>query len=154
MVTWGTSDTTPEERTITAGDFWPSLESKDFYDGYNIPAELTASTVIDHLRQAIIRVRRAMDDWKAEQEVLGYTALSEVPQETIDEEGELSLLWARAVFCDAKAEILKETETINRREVAENAAKTSEETEEKFREFSQDAIRAIVGMDRISIELI
>lgn len=154
MVTWGTSNTEPERRAIDAGGFWPALDSGDFYDAYSIPAELPASTVIGHLRQSVICVRRALAEWKAEQENLGCTALAEVPQDSVDGQGELTLLWFRAVFCEAKAELLKETSTINRREVAENAAKSSEETEEKYREFAQDAIRAICGMDRISIELI
>jgi hypothetical protein len=154
MVSWGTTNTEPEMRTIDAGSFWPSLESGDFYDAYSIPAELPAVTVIGHLRRSIVCVRHALDDWRVEQESLGYATLTDVPQESVDGEGELSLLWARAVFCDAKAELLKETATLSRREVAENAAKSGEDTEEKYREFSQDAIRAIYGMDRISIELI
>ena len=64
------------------------------------------------------------------------------------------MLWQRAVYCEAKAEILRETVTVDRRPEAENAAKSGNDTEEKFREFAQDAIRAIVGIGRVSIDLI
>lgn len=153
-VLWGEGNSNPEDKTINCGSFYPGITRQMFFDVYRIPLELPLSTVDVHLSQGIITVRRALAAWKAEQEALGYSSLENVPQEEVDGSGELTLLWNRAVYCEAKAELLKETQTVDRRSEAENAAKSGEETEDKFREFAQDAIRTIVGMGRISVELI
>ncbi len=154
MGNWDTSTPSAEPKSFDCGTFYPAIERLDFYKVYRIPAELPVETVDDYLLQAIIRVRRALADWMAEQVALEYNSMDDVPQEQVDGKNELTLLWIRAVFCEAKAEILKETETVDRREAAENAAKSGEQTEDKYREFAQDAIRTIVGMGRVSIELI
>jgi len=151
---WGSSATTPENRDINCGSFWPVISSAKFYEVYRIPAELPESTVMDYLRQAIVRVIEALAEWKIEQTAAGYAALAAVPQDQIDGFGKLVLLWERAVYCEAKAELLKETETVERKDKAENAAKTGPETEAKYREWAADALRSITGMKRISIELL
>lgn len=154
MADWGQGSSNPEDKSIGCGTFYPAITRKEFFDAYRIPLELPLSTVDTHLRQGIINVRRALKEWKAEQEIAGCATLASVPQEEVDDVGELTVLWNRAVYCEAKAEVLKETESANRREIAENSAKTSEETEEKYREFAQDAIRMIVGEGRVSIDII
>lgn len=154
MATWGEGSGNPADKSIDCGSFYPAITRQMFFDAYRIPLELPLATVDAHLCQGIISVRRALKEWRFEQEAAGYATLAAVPQEEVDGTGELMVLWRRAVYCEAKAEILKETETANRREAAENAAKSGPETEEKYREFAQDAIRAIVGAGRVSIEII
>lgn len=153
-VNWGSGSDNPDNKTLDCGSFYPGITREMFFDAYRAPLTLPLSTVDLHLRQGIITVRRALASWKEEQEVLEINRLVDVPQELVDGVGELSVLWQRAVYCEAKAELLKETQTVDRRAEAENAAKSGEETEDKFREFAQDAIRTIIGMGRISVELI
>lgn len=151
---WGSSATTPANRDIDAGAFWPKVPTARFYECYRIPSELPESTVTDYLQQGIIRIRQALSAWKDKQIAAGIAAMAAVPQEAVDGTGELELLFLRAVYCEAKAELLRETATVDRTPKADNAAKTAPETEEKYREFAADALRTITGMDRISIELI
>ncbi|MDD5699033.1 MAG: head completion/stabilization protein [Victivallaceae bacterium] len=148
---WGSDTGQPENQTIDAGAFWPAIETDPFYNRYRIPNELPIATVIDHLRLAVVSVRRALRVWQLEQ---GVPTLAEVTQEQIDGKGELALLWERAVYCEAKANLLQETKTVDRREQAENAAKTAEETEDKYREFAADAIAAICGQTSTCVTLI
>ena len=151
---WGQSEEAPESIDIDCGSFWPKIATGKFYDEYRIPAELPAATVKGHLQQAVIRVRKALAEYRAAQELAGHEKLSDVPQDEIDKTGEKLLLFERAVYCEAKAEILRETVTVDRKKDAENAAKSAEETEEKYREFAADAMRTLVDEDRISIELL
>ncbi len=150
-MSWGTETAVPESRDILCGDFFPAIPTGKFYENYRIPVELPEATVIEQLQQAVIRVRRALKVWRLEQEA---TRLDEIPQETVDGTGELVLLWHRSVYCEAKAEILRETMTADRRKDAENAAVTGAETEEKYREFAADAIAAITGTTSTTITMI
>ena len=154
MGDWGTDSSYPASRNIDCGGFWPVVATGKFYEEYRLPAELPEKVVEGHLIQAIIRVRKALDAWRQTQVLAGYSALTEVPQETVDNKGEKELLWERAVYCEAKAEILRESVTVDRKKDAENAAKSAPETEEKYREFAADAMRTLVGEARISIELL
>ena len=151
---WGETAAAPTSREIDCGSFWPKIVTGDFYEEYRIPGELPVATVEGHIKQAIIRVKDALNEWKLAQVSAGYAKLENVPQEQVDGGGEKLLLFNRAVFCEAKAEILRETVTVDRRKDAENAAKSAPDTEEKYREFAADALRALVGEDRISIELL
>ena len=151
---WGDSTAAPESRDIDCGAFWPPIATGKFYENYRIPAELPIGTVTDYLRQAIIRSRRALAAWENKRQAAGFASLAAVSQKTVDGVGELILLWERAVYCEAKAELLRETSTVDRTVKAENAAKSGPETEEKYREFAADALRSITGMGRISIEIL
>lgn len=145
---WLSNRNEPENRIIQRGTFFPPIESAPFFRQYRPPAELPAETVIAHLEMAVIQVGRQLDRWRLEQTA---ATLAEVPAETVNGRSELLALWERAVYCEAKAEVLKETLTADRRKAAENNAKTGEETEEKYREFSADAIALIVGDDRVHV---
>lgn len=133
---------------IRRGTFFPPVGSRKFFEQYRPPAELPAETVLAHLRQAVIAVGRELDAWRSAQTA---ATLERVPAETVDGVSELVTLWERAVYCEAKAEILHETLTADRRKAAENAAKTSDETEEKYREFAADAVSLIVGESRVYV---
>ena len=155
MAEWGTTNPGyPENREIDAGAFFPKVGTDQFYREYRIPAELPSITTEGHLVQAIIRVKKALSGYRIAKIAAGHATLADVPQETVDELGEKSLLFLRAVYCEAKAEILRETITVDRTKDAENAAKSAPETEEKYREFAQDAMRLLVDEDRISVELL
>ncbi len=151
MPGWAPENTQPVDVPVNAGDFYPDLSTGEFRDIYRIPADLPQNTVVDQLRLAVVRVVQALSSWQSIQEA---ATLAEVDQPEVDDIGHLVLLWKRAVYCEAKAEILRETSTVDRREAAENAAKSGEDTEDKYREFAQDAIRQIVGMERVTIEII
>lgn len=134
--------------------FFPDVDSGDFVALYRIPSEISAAIIKHHLILAMGRVNSALNEYRTEQQALGLLALIDVPAEAIGGVHPLAALYLRAVCCEAKAELLKETETVDRRAVAENAAKTSEETEDKLREFAQSAIRSICGLNRIGVELL
>ena len=145
---------TPANTEISSGSFWPTLSSSSFIEEYRIPAELPESLILAHLKLAVVRVNGALLRFKAEQLSAGKLSLAELDSEEINGEKAKVLLYRRAVFCEAKAELLKETQTVMRKPDAENVAKTAEETEDKYREFAQVAIRLIAGSRRIEVELI
>ena len=148
---WIESEKTVENAEIDLGRFWPKISSRIFFEQYRPPSELPVETVLEQLRQAAVRIRLELKAWAARQTA---ASLAEVEQDTIDGEGEKILLFRRAVYCEAKAELLKETLTADRRPDAENAAKTGGETEEKYREYAADCISLIVGGHRVYVGVI
>ena len=148
MSNWLETKQLPEEQMTRYGDFYPEIGLRKFYRQYRPPSELPAETVLEHLKTAMIYVCRELLFWQREQTA---PTLAGVNAEKVSGESELVILFERAVYCEAKANILKETLTADRRSAAENNAKTSDETEDKYREFAADAISMIVGQDRVFI---
>jgi nicotinamide mononucleotide adenylyltransferase len=148
---WGAAATPTPIPDVDFGTFWPKISGQKFRDLYRIPAELSNAIVTEQLRLAGMAVIRQLTKWRRLQTA---ASLAEIPQETVDGIGALVLYWERAVFCEAKAEILRETMTVDRRKEAENTAKSGEVTEDKYREFAADMIAAIQGDNRIYVELI
>lgn len=152
---WGDSnETAPESRDIGSGAFWPTVATGGFYEQYRIPPELPETMIVEQLKLAIGRVNASLKDYAAGRQADGYSVLADVPGDVIDGEPIKVSQYRRAVYCEAKAEVLKETMTVDRKPQAENAAKTSEETEDKFREFAAAAIRAICDYTRVEVALL
>jgi hypothetical protein len=136
------------EATIAVDSFLPSVLLSRFVAEYRIPVELPRESMINHLKMAAIVARRRLASWIAQQTA---ETLATVEQSTIDGDSELVELWYRAVFCLAKAAILKETATAARRPDAENLAKTGEETEDKYQEWASDALALIQGDTAVEV---
>lgn len=151
MVEWGSRPTPEKLPDVDCGDFWPAVSGEKFRTLYRLPAELPAAVIVEQLMLAAVNARNSLQKWRRSRTEI---SLADVPQEKVGERGELALLWERAVYCLAKAELLRETLTVDRRKEAENAAKSGEETEAKYREFAADAISMICGVDAITCETI
>ena len=150
----GTSPTPAAAVSLTNVPFFPDIDTGEFNALYRVPAEIDALIIEHQLLQAMSRTNRSLATWRATQEAAGHATLAAVPCDTLGAEPELVRLYKRAVYCEAKAELLKETETVDRRPVAENAAKAGEESEDKYREFAAGAIRAIAGLNRVGVALL
>lgn len=150
----GTPGAPQASEVLTNNAFFPEVSTGDFVALYRIPSEISARIIKHQLILAMGRINSALEGYRLEQQAAGILQLTDAPAELIGGEHPLETLYLRAVCCEAKAELLKETETVDRRAIAENAAKTSEETEDKLREYAQSAIRSICGLNRIGVELI
>ena len=113
------------------------------------PADLRriAEGLQDHLELAAIWAQRQLEEWRQQREAEGCTALASVPKGALR-------LYRRAVFCHAKALLLAQFATVERREAAKNDAKESPETYRQFYAWAQDAIADILGRSRADIELL
>ena len=84
----------------------------------------------------------------------GFDHLKDVPAEIIGDESRLLMLYRRAVSCRCKAIICRDYPTIDRREPAENQAKSSQETEDTNLCNSDKAVRAFLELSDISVDVI
>lgn len=142
------------ETTVANDGFWPDFSVGEFQTLYRIPAEYEADLVMDHLRQGMAWTNRQLAGWRAEREAEGHTTLADVPGDKLGEEPLFSLYYRRAVFCHAKGLLMPQFKTMARRAEAKNEAIESEETEDKFFQYAQQAVDDFLGRGRINVELI
>lgn len=146
--------TTFVEQAIENDGFWPNLSVSEFQKGYRLPAEYLVDMLVTDLKTAMIEVNRDLTKRKSDWQNVGVTTVETADPTVLPERTFHAATYKRAVYCRAKASLLTQFATVNRRESAENIAKELPERGETFLEFSQQAIRVLQGRGRITAALL
>jgi hypothetical protein len=146
--------TTLIDQSIINDGFWPDLDVAEFQKGYRLPAEYLVDLLIDGISFAMGEVNVDLARRKAQWQAAGITDVATADPTVLQERSFMVASYKRAVYCRAKAYLLQQFATVNRRESAENLAKEAPQTHEQFLSFSQQAVRLIQGRSRVTAELI
>lgn len=133
---------------ITNDGFWLDVSMADLMSKYRIPSEYADDTIKWGLSLAVIRINEKLARAKAEMISLGSDTFADYlsAHSTPVAEGELlQIHYEAAVYSRAKALLLQQFKTMNRRTIAENEAKESEQTEQYWLDESQKSIASIMG---------
>jgi len=130
---------------ITNDGFWVNLALADFMRDYRIPAEYDNGVILQGVIMSMVRVN---DKLKAVKEAINVLAsgstfsqyLTAHPNYLINGTDWAVLEYKHAVFCHAKAYLLQQFNTLNRRKDAENAAKEAPEVEEYWANQAQQSV--------------
>lgn len=146
--------TTLIDQLITNDGFWPDLDLAEFQRGYRLPAEFLVELLVDGITQAIGEVNMDLAKRKADWQAVGIHNVANADPMLLAERTFMAASYKRAVYCRAKAYLLAQFATVNRRDTATNWAKESPQTHDQFLCFSQQAVRLIQGRSRVTAELI
>ncbi|WP_432745787.1 head completion/stabilization protein [Methylobacter sp. G7] len=132
---------------ITNDGFWPNLSIADLLNNYRVPAEYADSVISTGLVMAIVRVNDVLYPVKEAVVSMGFNVFAAYvaahhPQ-AVNSVNMLELNYHNAVHTRAKAGLLQQFNSMNRKPNAENAAKESESTEQYFLDESQLSIKAL-----------
>lgn len=154
MSSFSGNPTTFVEQTIENDGFWPNLSVSEFQKGYRLPAEYLVDMLVTDLTTAMIEVNSDLVKRKAKWQSEGVSAVESADPIVLPERKLRVALYKRAVYCRAKASLLTQFATVNRRDSAENIGKELPERGETFLEFSQQAVRGLQGRGRITAALL
>lgn len=143
----------PEEDPIVL-PWFPDINIRPFYDAYRVPAELTAELIREQLKGAAVRCMAGLADYRLVAIAHGAESMAEVEADQVDGEHAHEILFRRAVYCEAMAEILQHTELLMRRKDATDQAKTAPQTADTYRAQAQEALSQIANSNRASVALI
>ena len=115
---------------------------------------MLSKTGTEHLVQTMTDINFRLSDYRTEQLEDGHNTLEEIPAEQVGGESILLVLYRRAVFCRGKASVCRDYPAIDRREPAENQAKSSPDNEATYLRFADEAVRQFLGLPDISVALI
>ena len=146
--------TTLVEQTIENDGFWPALSVAEFQKAYRLPAEYLVELLADGITTAMGAENADLARRKAAWLRAGIEAVATADSQALPERAHYVATYKRAVYCRAKAHLLPQFATVNRRPEAANLAKEIPETRELFLAFSQQAVRAIQGRGRITAVLL
>jgi hypothetical protein len=128
---------------VTNDGFWPDLALADLLSNYRIPSEYADGVIQTGLGMALINVNLRLNAVKAKLVLDGYATLAAYTTahpETINGKQVLEELYKHAVYARAKAGLLMQFASINRRPQAENQAKEGDDMETYWLDESQAAI--------------
>ncbi|MET4706723.1 head completion/stabilization protein [Endozoicomonas lisbonensis] len=143
---------TVDSKLISNQPFWPALDLAELINSYRTPSDLPTATVEGTLQISMVQVNARLASYRQTQEAEGHENLTDVPCEQVGDESIQVILYKRAIFCQAKASILRDWPSIDRRKEAENQARASEETEDRYLEFTDQAISQFLGKLSINVE--
>jgi len=123
--------------------FWFDLDIGELMDKYRIPAEYADDTIKWGLTLALVNVNLDLEAVKFAIIALGYvTADAYVADNPVDlgDTDQLIVQYKHAVYANAKAWLLQQFNSLNRKPNAEAAAKEAPDTEQYWLDQSQKAI--------------
>lgn len=141
-----------DDTTISAGSFFPAFNVGTFQKNYRLPASYPSSTIVEHVKLAIIWACSALAIYQQAQIANSIDKLSDVPALMIGDEHEKELLFVRAVSCHAKALLLANYQTMMRKSDAVNDAKEGEDTADVWQAYASKALASITGKTSIMVE--
>ncbi len=122
--------------------FWPDLLLSDLMSRYRIPSEYADDTISWGLSLALVRVNEDIE--RVKQTVLAMPLESFTEYLESSSEAGLKVHYEHAVYSYAKAYLLQQFSTMNRRKEAENLAKESQETEQYWLDESKKSVAAML----------
>lgn len=129
--------------------FWPNLQLGDLLADYRIPSEYADGVIKTGLIMAMIRVNEQLAPVKQALLDLDYDTLAAYSTANTRLIAGVDIMltqYKHAVFCRAKAGLLQQFKTMNRRPQAENEARESEQTEQYWLDESQGCIKAFFDL--------
>ena len=146
--------TTFVEQIIENDGFWPDLSVTEFQKGNRLPAEYLVDMLAAELTTAMIEVNTDLAKKKAQWQGAGVSRVESADTTVLPLRTYQAALYKRAVYTRAKASLLTQFATVNRREAAENLGKELPERSETFLAYSQAAVRSLQRRGRITAALL
>ncbi|OCC25302.1 hypothetical protein MB02_01105 [Croceicoccus estronivorus] len=146
---------TPPGAVLACGPFWPDIDLNHFRDSQRIGGTLIPDNRIrDALLGAVMTVETDLGPWRASQEGAGHASLAAVPGAQIGTERRLVLLWQRAVYGNATADLIETHRDVSATGQGQSASGDFDQRADDHRRNAMHAIRAILGKGRTAVELI
>lgn len=140
---------------LVAGDaFWPGLSISGFQAEMRIPEEVDPSRLRAALRGGMLQIRGELRSWKAGHVLAGVATLTAVDSEEIDGEPAVELLYRRAVFHAAAAELAETHSDIAATGDGQERNEARRDAAGELRRLATLAVRDMLGVTRTSVELI
>ena len=142
------------QRPITAGPFWPEVDVAALRDAVRVPGDVTAPRVRGAAVMAFIAVTRELTAWKDKVEAAGHLTLADVPAPHVDGVSVLQQLFLRAVHCATAVELHERYRSYDATAQGNQRADELTPTIDELRRDHRSAVRDLLGIDRVTVELI
>ncbi|MEZ9620195.1 MULTISPECIES: head completion/stabilization protein [Vibrio] len=151
----GSSGADYQDTKIINDGFWPDINAGDFEKRRGVPAHMDKEAIAYAVAAAIAQLNIELNTTKEQYQKSGFAKASSVTgQPSIGEKNLLVILYEKAVYARAKADLLPEFATQQTKEAGDRVAEKESDTKESLLAESQQHVRAMKGKGRVGVELI
>lgn len=153
MIAHGTNPPSPTLEPIANNGFWPEINPNDFREEERVHS-VTSKRLTQSLRAAMADVNRQLADYQAEQQESGRATIDEVPVENWQTPGDLQLLYRRAVYAQAQADLLERYRDASATGEGDERGEAKDLAADDYRADARWAIAELTGINHTTVELI
>lgn len=139
---------------LTSGDWYPSIDLADARAVLRADGAISDARLTELLVLAMSAIEDRLDEWQTTQAALGRNSLGDVPSKKINGESRLVLLYRRAVYAYAQADLIEQYRNYDATGTLDRRADALEPTADDCRRNVRYAVRDILGRPRADVELI
>ena len=145
----------PSASTLAGDGWWPDIDCTAMREALRIGEAVTHPRLVAALENAFIDVTGDLADWRAGWEQAGRASLDAVkPGETVNGRTRLAVLFTNAVRYGAAAELADHTTDMSATASDETRAEAKRATACDYDARRLAAVRTILGVTRVAVELI
>ncbi|MGQ7261209.1 head completion/stabilization protein [Vreelandella sp. V005] len=153
MIAHGTNPTSPPLDPIANNGFWPEIDPNEFSEEERVH-NVTPKRLKTSLRAAIADINRQLAEYQAEQQESGRATIDEVPVEPWQTPGDLHLLYNRAVYAQAQADLLERYRDASATGEGDERGEAKDLAADDYRADARWAIAELTGRNHTTVELI
>ena len=153
MIAHGTNPPSPTLEPIANNGFWPDIDPNAFQEEERV-FRVTPPRIKQSLRAAMSDVNRQLADYQAEQQESGRATIDEVPVENWQTPGDLQLLYRRAVYAQAQADLLERYRDASATGEGDERGEAKDLAADDYRADARWAIAELTGINHTTVELI
>lgn len=153
LVAYGTTSTA-DAAPIENNGFWPAIDPDDFRLQHRIDTTITQARVDTALRIAMASLNRQLADWQSQQVEAGHASVDAVPLETWQLSGHHALLYLRAVYAEAHAQLLEHYRDVSATGEGDERGDAKADAADDYRRDARWAAAELVGRSHTTVELI
>lgn len=152
VVAGNTSATAGEP--IANNGFWPEIDPAHFRATHRVDSTVTEDRAQAALQSAIIHANHQLREWQKDKVDAGYEQAKDVPDPAHQPQGTIIVLYQRAVYGLAKANLTERYRDYDTTTVDNERAEDMATTIDDYRRDAAWAIADIVGRTHCTVELI
>ncbi|WP_404473020.1 head completion/stabilization protein [Vreelandella venusta] len=153
MIAHGNNPASPPLETIGNNGFWPDIDPNEFKDEERVH-NVTPPRIRQSLRAAMADINRQLASYQAEQQSSARTTIDEVPIEPWQTPGDLQLLYLRAVYAQAQADLLERYRDASATGEGDERGEAKDLAADDYRADARWAIAELTGRNHTTVELI
>lgn len=139
---------------ISSGDWYPPIDPAAARAVLRVDGTVTDARLVESLSNAMSAVEDQLDAWQQQQVELGRATLDVVPSKQLGGVSRLVLLYRRAIYATAQAELIEAYRNYDTTAAGQRRAELADPTVDDCRRNVRYAIRDILGRPRGDAELI
>lgn len=153
MLGHSTNPPSPTLDVIINNGFWPDIDPNDFREEERVH-NVTPTRLRHSLRAAVADVNRQLANYQHAHQQAGRMACDAIPPEPWHSPGDIQLLYLRAVYAQAQADLLERYRDASATGKGDERGEAKDLAADDYRADARWAIAELVGRRHTTVELI